>query len=146
MNNYIINESTLVLFSLGEKTKVYEKYVNYVVNKKLITIIDESCKYYGSSLKGRTDATAFLIGVSYKCPIVVSEKKNIIFFPTNSMHNSDCVWVNYQMIDNYYLNDNKLLTVNFKYDKSIELDISSNVFCNQILKSSRLESILRNKH
>ena len=75
MNNYIINESTLVLFSLGSKTQVYEKYTNYVINKNLYPLMDECCKYYGSSLKGRCEATEYLIGIKYKYAIIPTANK-----------------------------------------------------------------------
>ena len=144
MNKYIINESTLVLFSLGNKTQVYEKYTNYIVDKELLTIINESCMYYGSSFKGRCEATEYLIGIKYKCPIIISEKHNIIFFPTTSFKCNDCVWLNYKAIDKYYFNDKSELIVHLINKKTIELNISNNVLSNQILKSSRLESIFLN--
>jgi competence protein ComK len=144
MNKYIITDSTLVLFSLGTKTQVYEKYTNYIIDKDLYTLIDDNCKYYGSSLKGRCEATEFLTGIKYKCPIILSESKHLIFFPTSSYKNEKCVWFNYYGIDHYFMNENMLLTVYLKNNKKIELDISNNVINNQILKASRLESIFRN--
>ena len=145
MNKYIINESTLVLFSLGNKTQVYEKYINYIINENIVDIVDNSCKYYGSSLRGRCDATEYLIGIKYKCPIIMSENKNIIFFPTTSYKNEDCVWINYKGIEKYYLNDKNSLIIELINGKILELNISNNVISNQILKSSRLESIFLNK-
>ena len=144
MDKYIITDATLVLFSLGSKTQVYEKYTNYVVNKTLIDIIEENCKYYGSSLKGRCEATEFLTGIKYKCPIILSEMKHLIFFPTTSFKSEDCVWFNYRNIESYYNKDNYHLVVWMKGNKKVEINISNNVMSNQILKASRLDSILNN--
>ena len=144
MNKYIINESTLVLFSLGNKTQVYEKYTNYIIDQDVSSIINNSCMYYGSSFKGRCDATEFLIGIRYKCPIIISERKCIIFFPTTSPRVNECVWLNYKGIDKYYLNEKLDLIICLKNGKNISLNISSNVLSNQLLKSSRLESIFLN--
>ena len=140
MNKYIINESTLVLFSLGNKTQVYEKYRNLVINCDLYNLINDNCKFYGSSLNGRCESTEYLIGIKYKCPIILSERKKLIFFPTTSYKSEDCVWINYKAIDKYYLNDQYQLTICLKNNKKIELNISNHIISNQILKSSRLES------
>ena len=144
MNKYIINESTLVLFSLGNRTQVYEKYTNYIIDQSIMSIIDNSCKYYGSSFKGRCDATDYLIGIRYKCPIIISEKKCLIFFPTSSPRYDECVWINYKAIKKYYLNEQNELIIILNNDKKLILNISSNIMTNQILKSSRLESIFLN--
>lgn len=144
MNKYIINESTLVLFSLGNRTQVYEKYTNYIIDQSIMSIIDNSCKYYGSSFKGRCDATDYLIGIRYKCPIIISEKKCLIFFPTSSPRFDECVWINYKAIKKYYLNEQNELIIILNNDKKLILNISSNIMTNQILKSSRLESIFLN--
>lgn len=144
MNKYIINESTLVLFSLGNRTQVYENYTNYIIDQSIMSIIDNSCKYYGSSFKGRCDATDYLIGIRYKCPIIISEKKCLIFFPTSSPRFDECVWINYKAIKKYYLNEQNELIIILNNDKKLILNISSNIMTNQILKSSRLESIFLN--
>ena len=144
MDKYLINENTILLMSYNDKTKVLENNISYLINLKIIDIIDESCKYYGSSYKGRVSASNYLLGISYKVPIILSEYNEIIMFPTSSQRDKNCIWINYSYVKNFYSLNNKVI-IEFKNSKKIELDISKSVINNQILKSSRLESILKSK-
>lgn len=145
MNNYIINESTIAVISNKNSTQILEKYQSLNIRDKAINIIDNSCKYYGSSFLGRCSATEYLIGIKYKCPIIISEVKEIIFFPTASYKNEECLWINYKSVKKYYTNNDQQLEIEFTNSKKIIINLSNRVFCNQIFKSSRLESILRSK-
>ena len=127
------------------KTLVVEKYITYEIEDSIINIVDSSCRYYGSSLLGRCSGTEFLIGVKYKCPIIVSEIKELIIFPTGSYKNVDTIWINPKMIFKFYNQNNRTL-IEFINNKKITLNISTRIISNQILKASRLESILRSKN
>lgn len=77
-----INNNTLFMEFNGENTIVHEednqlKFVGNLLN----SILNFSCIYYGSSLKGRIMGSKNILGGCYKLPIMISEKNNIIFFP-----------------------------------------------------------------
>ena len=146
LDNYIINNSTLALLPAGEKkTRVIEKYVNYLVKGNPLTIVDESCKFYGSSYKGRCQSARYLLGDSYKCPIIISEVKDILIFPTSSGRKADCMWFAYNGIVDYFLNDNKELTIILNNGKKINTELSANHFSNQLFKATRLMTIMKGK-
>ncbi len=142
MQKYEINDKTMALYSLKNKTRVYEEDKNFIINQSTNEIMEESCAYFGSSLSGRRKGTEKLIGVTYKPPVVVEESKNIIFFPTSSPKRGNCTWLRLHMIDNYYYKDGRLV-VRFKNGDKILLNTSYGVIDNQILRSTRLESELR---
>ena len=72
--NYEINEGTLAVISLEDsKSRVWEDKKEYVINTKAFDIMDNSCKYFGSSLLGRLEGTKNLIGVNYKSPVIIEE-------------------------------------------------------------------------
>ena len=144
MDKYLINEDTLMLVPDYNRTKIIEKDITYLVNKRIFDILDESCKFYGSSYKGRVAGSNYLLGITYKTPIIVSEFKEIIMFPTSSQHDFGCIWINYNHVDNFYTEKNKVY-IKFKTGEKMSLDVSNRVVNNQILKSSRLESILKSK-
>ena len=144
MQNYIINEETLVLKANNKKTEIIEKNCEFIVAQQILSIIDESCKYYGSSLKGRREGSNYLLGNNYKVPIIIDEYQELIFFPTSSYKKEDIIWINYYYIDKYYGKDNNTIII-FKNNKKISFNISNKIINNQILKSSRLESILKSK-
>ena len=144
MDKYIININTLVLMDNGDNsTKIIEKYITFNINNNIYNIIDESCKFYGSSFKGRCKSTEYLLGIKLKVPIIISESKKIIFFPTMSIQNKNCVWFNLNSVDKYYTIDNLFLNISLINDLQIKIKCSNYTFNNQYLKAMRLKSILR---
>ena len=143
--DYEINNSTLAVISIDDKCcRVLEETAEYIVNKSSFEVIDNSCKYFGSSYRGRYEGTKNLIGMNYKLPIIIEESRNIIFFPTNSPRLKDCWWISLNNIKNYYIEDEKVY-INFKNDFKLQVDISIFSLENQILRASRLESVLRSR-
>lgn len=106
--------------------------------------MEDSCEYFGSSLSGRQKGTENLIGVSYKAPIIIEESKNIIFFPTTSPRLKNCNWISLNNLERYYTKNNKIV-LEFKNKQKIMLNLSYGIIDNQILRASRLESVLRGR-
>ena len=144
MNEYEINEETLAVVPLKEKSVIYETNSTFVVNKNANKIMEESCEYFGSSLAGRQKGTTNLIGISHKAPIIIEETKELIFFPTTSPRLSKCSWIALANIEKYYRKKNKLV-IEFKNKKKVELDVSYGVIDNQILRATKLGYVLRQR-
>lgn len=144
MNEYEINQKTMALISNENGTQVFEEDNYFTISKKANKIMEESCEYFGSSLSGRQKGTENLIGVSYKAPVIVEESQEIIFFPTTSPRNDSCSWISHDKVEKYYEEDQKLILI-FKNGQKAVLDLSYGVFDNQILRSTRLESVLRSR-
>ena len=147
MKEYEISKDTLAVVPYGDrKSKVYERNSSFIINDTPNRIMDESCKYYGSSINGRQQGTTKLTGITYKVPIIVSEEGNIIFFPTSSPRLKKCCWVSLNNIESYYYDFEKnLCIIIFDNNKKIEFDMSYCILNNQILKSHRLESIINKR-
>lgn len=144
MQDYEINTNTLALINEKEKTKVYETDSVFYVDKSANKIMEDSCEYFGSSLSGRQKGTFNLIGVSHKSPIIVEETKEIIFFPTVSPRLKNCNWISLNNIEKYYNEKGKVVII-FKNNQKLELSTSYGVVDNQILRATRLESVLRGR-
>lgn len=142
MNNYEINEETYAIISkdIG-KTTVIEKDNDYIIDNDAYKVMDESCKYYGSSYKGRLEAAKVLLDCSYKLPILVEESSVLIFFPIKSSLLDDCCWINLNSIKYIEKVDNKS-QITFKNGKKMIFDISKLSLENQIYRSTKLESII----
>lgn len=147
MRDYEISKDTLAIIPVGDKkSKVYSKSGNFIVEESPNKIMDESCKYYGSSFNGRQKGTTNLTGISYKAPIIISEESSLIFFPTSSPRLKKCCWVSLNNIDSYYYDFEKnTCIVIFDNHQKVEFDMSYCVLNNQILKSHRLESIINKR-
>lgn len=144
MENYEINSDTLALIALKNKTEIFEENNHFFIDKVANEIMEESCAYFGSSLAGRQKGTETLIGVSYKAPVIVEESKEMIFFPTLSPRRDACSWIALQKINKYFRLGDKMV-IEFKNGNKVVLDISYGVLDNQVLRATRLESVLRGR-
>ena len=145
INEYEINSETLALFSIENKlSKVIEKDSEILVKKNPIEIIDDSCKYFGSSYNGRFEGTKKMIGKNYKAPIIIEESNEVIFFPTHSPRNNECIWINLNEIKKIekLSNNSKIL---FKNGKEINLLISFGILENQILRANLLKTTINSR-
>lgn len=145
MNEYEINIETLAVLPFkNDKSKIYENDKVFIVNQSVNKIMDSSCEYFGSSLSGRQKGTSKLIGITHKAPIIVEESKEIIFFPTTSPRIEKCSWISLNNLEKVIKNQEKNILI-FKNDITIETDISYGIINNQILRATRLESVLRSR-
>lgn len=142
MNNYEISSKTMAIIPIAiDKCKIIEEENSYIINKNPTSIIEHSCKYYGSTYKGRKEGTKELIGINYKIPVIIESSRNIIFFPTTSVNQNSCCWISLNQIKSYqkYLKYSKII---FKNDYELCLNISYGSLENQILRSSLLENTI----
>ncbi len=145
MDNYEINDETLAIMPIGEKKScIYEVDSTFEVNQNATKIMEESCRYFGSSLDGRRKGTQSLIGVSYKAPIIVEESNEIIFFPMASSRYQDPPWIGLKHLKCYYRTEDGII-IEFQNGTKILLDMSFGIVDNQILRATRLESALRGR-
>ncbi len=145
MKDYEINKETLAIIPIeNNKSKIIEINNEFIINKNSTQIIDESCKFFGSSYEGRFNGTKTMIGISHKSPIIIEESRKIIFFPTTSPRLNRCVWISFNNIEKYYkIGINTIL--NFTCGKQLKIELSYGMIDNQVLRSARLESILNKR-
>lgn len=143
--SYKITEDTLAIIPINrKKTKVYENERVFVVNRNANKIIEDNCTYYGSSYGGRKRGTMELIGVTHKAPILIEEGNNLIFFPTSSPRLHDCGWIslnNYECYQPYQ--DDSIIV--FQNNLKIQVAASTRIIDNQVLRATRLESVVRKR-
>ena len=138
LENYEINKSTLALIPIEKnKTIVHELETEFIVNQTPFEIINESCKYFGSSYYGRFEGTKKMVGYNYKSPIIIEETNRIIFFPTSSPRLNNCAWISLKYVKDYYKNNNESIII-FTNNLNLNLNISYNILENQILRATKL--------
>lgn len=142
MKNYEINRQTLAILSYGkERTKVIEENDEFIINLPVSKIIDNSCRFFGSSYEGRLNGTKNILGVSHKAPIIIEESMKIIFFPTASPRLECCSWISLNNISDYYKLYGDTI-IKFNCGKKVKLELSYGIVDNQVLRATRLESLL----
>ena len=142
---YIINEKTLALLPDGKNTKILEYAREKIIEETTSKIIEYNCNLNGSTFDGRRKGSSYLIGASYKPPIIIDEVKRIILIPTHSSKNPNCSWLLLENILKYNLNNQKAVRVIFKNQQKIDLKICYTNFDKQVLRAMRLESALRGR-
>ncbi|MBR6133492.1 MAG: competence protein ComK [Bacilli bacterium] len=142
MENYEINSDTVALIPKEDKTIVYEVDKSFVVDKKPLEIMEESCEYFGSSLEGRQQGVLNIAGYTHKVPVIVEESFDLIFFPTLSPRNKKCSWLSYRHIIRPDKFKDKSI-IELKNGKKILLDVSCAIIDNQMYRCSRIEDILK---
>ena len=81
---------------------------------------------YGSTCEGRIKGTKMILGSNYKVPIIIEETNEIIFFPTESAKNANCIWLSLNNIRSYEKSNGfTKVTFNSGKDLIIKMSISS---------------------
>ena len=142
---YEIDLSTLMLIGINnEKTKVITIDNEIIVNESCKKIVDNSCKYFGSSLADRIKATNRLVNMASKTPIVIEETRNIIFFPLKSTREKNNVWISFNHLEKYVKDGNKTIFF-FKNGKQVIIEFSYYIIDNQVTRSLILDYELNNR-
>ena len=142
---YEINKGTLAIVPKENvKSIVYEDECTYEIEETPFHIMEESCKYFGSSYEGRKEGARTILGAEYKVPIVIEDSDNLIVFPTTSPISEDCMWISLKRvgkIEKMEYNSTKVI-----FDNGVEIVIpcSYRTMENQLSRASRLDLILRN--
>lgn len=123
-------------------SKVLEVNGDYTVKMKPLAIIERSCKYFGSSLKGRQDGTKEVAGITHKAPIAIDPTSGIYMFPTQSPNRSECSWISHSYIAKIESVGYDQTLVTFKNEKSLLLNISKGSFENQLHRTAQFRYLL----
>lgn len=146
MNNYIINNETLLLIPYGKgKTKVFEFDRNFIINETSGNIIKNSCLFFGSSLEGRREAVKYILNINMKIPILVEDMKNMIFFPVSNCINKNSIWISYQNLLKYCKFNEFSTVLYFKNNEEVKVDVKYNLIDNQVIRCIKLESLLNKR-
>ena len=143
---YEISRGTLAIVPNSEENSlVYEDDSRYIVNESPFKIMEDSCKYFGSTYNGIKDSAKSILGAEYKVPIIVEENNNIIVFPTTSPSSADCVWISLGRIKYFEKIDSSNTKIVFDNNREIIVPCSYRTIENQVSRASRLDLVMRNR-
>ena len=136
---YEIDLSTVMLISLDDiKTKIITMDDEFVIDVDSKKIIDNSCKFFGSSLNDRVNMTKRLINIKSKSPIIIEESRDIIFFPLKSIRDRCNIWISFNNLEKFVKSGDKTIFY-FKGNKQVEIDFSYYIIDNQVTRSLMLD-------
>ena len=146
IDNYEINSETLVIVPYeSDKSKVYEYDDEFIVKMSPLSIIKNSCLFFGSTFDGRKAASKSMLGIDRKVPVIIEDSRNIIFFPVSSCINRSSIWISYQNLLKY--SKLSVLTSNlyFKNNMNLKLDVKYNLIDNQIMRCVKMDILLEKR-
>lgn len=146
-HRFEVNERTMaVVAEQGLEGSIYSRVLEveeeFVIPLKPVKVIDQSCKYFGSSLKGRQEGTKAITGITYKPPIAIDPTSDIYMFPTNSPRSHQCTWIAHSYISHSQPSNEGQTVVTFVNGQSITLDISFRSFENQLNRTAQFRYLL----
>ena len=142
---YEIDLSTVMLIGLDDyRTKIITLDDEFIVEYDSKKLIDNSCKFFGSSLNDRVNMTKRLINISSKSPIIVEESRKIIFFPLKSIRDKCNIWISFNNLEKYNKSLDKTIFY-FKNKKEVIIDFSYYIIDNQVTRSLMLDYELKKR-
>jgi len=136
---YEIDLSTVMLVGLDDiKTKIITMDNEFILDIDSKKIIDNSCKFFGSSLNDRVNMTKRLINIKSKSPIIIEESRDIIFFPLKSIRDKCNIWISFNNLEKFVKSGDKTIFY-FKGNKQVEIDFSYYIIDNQVTRSLMLD-------
>ncbi len=146
INKYEFSKGTLaVVPNDQESSLVFEDNDRYIIQNTPFQIMEDSCRYFGSSYQGRKEGAKAILGAEYKVPIVIEDSSNLIAFPTTSPFASDCCWISLNRVQNIYKIDSCNTRIVFDNNEEIIVPCSFRSVENQLSRAARLDLILKNR-
>lgn len=143
---YEVNYGTLAIMPNNtDDSLVYEDEQRYLVEGTPFEIMEDSCRYFGSTYEGRKESAKAILGAEYKVPIIVEDTNNLIVFPTTSPSANDCIWISLNRIRKFEPIDNQHTRIIFDNEMEIIVPSTYRSIQNQVSRATRLDYIIRKR-
>ncbi len=145
--DYTINRFTMAILPKENKycSEVLEFENEMIVKKRPMEVIDQSCRYFGSSYSGRKTGTKDLMKVTHKPPIVIDPANSIYFFPTTSSTRAHCAWISHSFVKEYSATKDDNTDIMFTNGRQITVPVSIGSFENQLFRTAQLRTIISSR-
>ncbi|ALX48682.1 competence protein ComK [Lentibacillus amyloliquefaciens] len=148
--SYEITPLTMAVIAIQDEngntaTRILEDREEYSIHYAPSKMVDNACKFFGSSLRGRQDGTRDICGITHKAPISIDPTSGMYFFPTTSPSNTKCSWIAHSHIDQVNQGPGRQTEVIFKNQKSIILSVSLGSMLNQVQRTAQYRYLLDNR-
>jgi len=122
----IVHEINAIYYDPNIKHSIVQSNTNTHIKQKPLDVIEEICNRYGMSGYGSIQAIKQTLKIHQKCPILVHPILQIYLFPTVSMKDQSCIWINSKRIQ-------KL--INHDYQTEIKFIDHTSILCNVGIRS-----------
>ena len=94
----LVHEIKYIYYDYNHKKTIVKSNIEYGFQQKPIDVIESLCYRYGLSIEGSFNAIKYSLNIHQKCPILVHPLLQVYFFPTCSMFDFNCIWINSKQI------------------------------------------------
>lgn len=122
----LVHEINAIYYDSQSKHSIIQSQINTQLKLKPIEVIDIICNRYGLSGFGSIHAIKQTLKIHQKCPILMHPILQIYMFPTISMQDQRCIWINSKRI---------LKLKNTNYQTEIMFIDNSSIMCNVGVRS-----------
>lgn len=149
--HYFIDGKTMGVFpyfTTGEGRKwayILEEREEVLVARSPLQVIEDSCLYWGSDLKGRKRGTKAIAGYTHKPPIVIDDLCRLYFFPLKSPEDDTCPWLSHEHLESVYQNDAGETVIQFCNGREKTVDVSPRVVVRNQTRTAQLRIQIENR-
>src|SRR5699024_174857 len=127
-------------------TYVLDEKQEYIIPTTPTKIIEQACRYYGSSLKGRVEGTKEISEIFYKLQIAINPSIGMLFFPTSSSRLKTCSWIAHSHILTLHPKEDQRTTeIVFKNGRKVIVPVSYGSITNQLQRTAQFRYELENR-
>lgn len=146
IEEYEVNSCTMFLEPVNYGSKIYSQIFEledeYISPFTPLTLIKNSCNYFGVDYESRKKGTTQLIGYNRKIPIAIEPANRIYFFPTTSPTRPECIWIAHEHVENYRrIGPNQTLII-FRNKQSRTFEVPFCTIEGQMLRTALLKTKL----
>ncbi|MFC7321168.1 competence protein ComK [Halobacillus campisalis] len=144
---YEVNAQTMALVARTDAqgriiTEVMESNEGFYLIDPPGKVVDNSCRYFASSLEGRIAGTKQVAGFTHKPPIVISQAMGLYIFPIISPKRRECTWLAHDYIHTYKSESDHSTTIIFTNGSSLNVPVSVGMISNQVQRTAQFRFIL----
>lgn len=121
---------------------ILEENDDYYVDNSPSKVIDQSCRFFGSSLRGRQEGTFNICGITHKAPISIDPSNGMYFFPTASPTNPKCSWIAHSHVARVNNIDRDTSEILFINGRKLPIQVSYGSLCNQVHRTAQFRYLL----
>lgn len=130
---HIVDENTMAFIPTFDGTGIIKTSILEVDSLKEchlnpLELVDRNLMLFGSSLKGASEGTRYILGKVNMYPVIMNLKHLLVWFPTMSPKKNDCVWLALDHIKSYKKHNNQSTEIQFTNGSSLNLQISYRTF------------------
>lgn len=144
---YVIKPKTIAIIPKYDKNGylysiVIEGRLIYLVDMTPNKIMEYSLLHFASNLKGANSGSRFILGNISMCPIKISSKLDIFWFPCKSPNQEDCIWLAHGHVVDYKQIDKNLTQIYLSYGHSVTVEMNKTNFEKKYDRATKLRYIL----